>query len=189
MKYILATHNDNKAKEIKELFKNKIEIITLKDLNDYEEIIEDGKTFEENALIKAKTIFKKYNLPVIADDSGLEIKYLNNLPGVYSQRYSGKGDLENNKKVLRELKDVSNRDARFVCVIALVEQNGDTKVFKGMLEGEISLSSKGNNGFGYDPIFIPKGYTKTLGELPSEIKQKISHRSQALLLFEQYLLK
>lgn len=186
MQLILASHNKNKIKEFKEILKEtNIELLSLIDLNDHEEIIEDGNTFTENALIKARNIAGKYNLPAIADDSGIEIKYLKNAPGIMSARYSGKGDLENNLKVLKELDGITDRYARFICVIVLYYPNGEYKTFKGVWEGFISTELKGNNGFGYDPIFIPNGFRKTVAELEETLKSKISHRAKALQLFRQ----
>ncbi len=186
MKIIIATHNQNKVKEFKEILKDfKVELISLSEMNDHEEIIEDGQTFEENATIKVKHIAKKYQMPVISDDSGLEVEALNNRPGIYSARYSGKGDLENNLKILSELKEIKNRKARFICVIAYSTPLGEIKTYKGIWEGKISQEIKGNNGFGYDPIFIPKHKTKTVAELSEKEKTKNSHRSKALKQFKE----
>ncbi|NLK12506.1 MAG: XTP/dITP diphosphatase [Candidatus Phytoplasma sp.] len=186
MKIIIATHNQNKVKEFKNILKDfKVELISLSDINDEEEIIEDGKTFKENAIIKAKHIAKKYQMPVISDDSGLEVEVLNNRPGVYSARYSGEGDLANNLKILSELKGIKNRKARFICVIAYSTALGEIKTYEGVWEGQISEELKGNNGFGYDPIFIPKNKTKTVAELSDEEKTKNSHRSKALNQFKE----
>ncbi|HHT96927.1 MAG TPA: RdgB/HAM1 family non-canonical purine NTP pyrophosphatase [Clostridiales bacterium] len=185
MKFILASHNKNKIKEFREILKDtKIELISLIDLNDNEEIIETGNTFLDNALLKAKHISKKYNLPTIADDSGIEIKYLKNAPGIYSARYSSSGDLANNLKVLKELEGVTDRYARFICVIAVYYPNDEYKSFKGVWEGFIANTIKGNNGFGYDPIFIPNGYRSTVAELDENIKAKLSHRAKALQLLK-----
>ena len=186
MRIILATHNPNKVKEFNELLINtNFELISLHDLQDHEEIIEDGDTFLDNALIKAKYIASKYNLPAIADDSGLMVKYLKNGPGINSARYSGKGDYENNLKILSELKGVTDRYARFICVIVIYYPDGEYKAYRGIWEGFIAKEIKGNNGFGYDPIFIPKGYLNTVAELDDEVKSKLSHRAKALQLFRQ----
>lgn len=186
MKLILASHNKNKIKEFKDILKDtNIELISLTDLNDYEEIIEDGNTFLDNALIKAKSISLKYNLPAISDDSGLEITALNNAPGIYSSRYSSNGDLGNNLKVLKELEGIKDRSASFTCVIVVYYPNDEYHSFEGIWHGHISNEIKGNNGFGYDPIFIPKGYNKTSAELGEEVKSQISHRAKALQLFKK----
>lgn len=188
MKYIFATHNNNKINEIKPLIDKNIKIVTLKDLNYQDEIIEDGLTFKENALIKAKTIYDIYKIPVIADDSGLMIKSLNNEPGVNSKRYSDKGDLGNNLKVLKKLKNINNRNAQFVTIICLYDGNKAT-YFEGVLKGTIAYDMKGKAGFGYDPLFIPIGYDKTISELGMEVKQKISHRSIAINKLIKYLIR
>ena len=186
MKLILASHNKNKIKEFKDILKDtNIELISLTDLNDYEDIIEDGNTFLDNAIIKAKHISTKYNLPAISDDSGLEITALNNAPGIYSSRYSGKGDLGNNLKVLKELEGIKDRSASFTCVIVVYYPDGNYHSFEGIWHGHISSEIKGNNGFGYDPIFIPNGYNKTSAELGKEVKSQISHRAKALELFKK----
>lgn len=186
MKYILATHNENKLNEIKPLINN-IKIISLNDLNYKKDIIEDGSSFEENAFIKAKTIYDEYNIPVISDDSGLLVKSLNNEPGINSKRYSNKGDLENNLKVLKKLGDTKDRYAKFVTVICLYD--GKKPIyFKGVMEGSISFNLKGEEGFGYDPIFIPKGYSKTISELGMNVKEEISHRSKAIKALVSYIL-
>lgn len=186
MKYILATNNINKLNEIKPLLNDKVEILTLNDLNFNKDIIEDGLTFEENAFIKAKTLYDLYKIPVISDDSGLMVKSLNNEPGIHSKRYSNKGDYENNIKLLKNLNNKENRTAKFVTVICLYD--GDNPIyFKGIMEGLISKEIKGKSGFGYDPIFIPKGYNKTISELGIEIKEKISHRSKAINKLVNYL--
>ncbi|HKL94996.1 MAG TPA: RdgB/HAM1 family non-canonical purine NTP pyrophosphatase, partial [Haploplasma sp.] len=190
MKIILATHNTNKISEIKSHLKEtKIEVISLLDLKDYEEIIEDGHTFLENAIIKAKAIAKKYNTLTLADDSGLEVSALNNEPGIYSSRYSGKGDYQNNLKLLDNLKGITNRDARFVCCLALVEPNSSINSFEGVLEGTIAKEVITEQGFGYDPVFIPNGYNTTLDLLGSNIKNTISHRANALNKFVDFIKK
>jgi len=181
MKVIVATHNKNKVKEISEILKDtNIELISLLDLNDDEDIIEDGDTFFDNAMIKAKHVSLKYNMPAIADDSGLEIYALNNEPGINSSRYSGKGDYYNNLKVLKELEGVINRGARFITELIFYYPSGEYNRFSGIWKGNIGYSMKGSNGFGYDPIFIPNGYDKTVAELSEEVKKNESHRAKAL---------
>ncbi len=174
-KIIVATSNEHKLKEIKEIF-NDFNVVGLK--KDYDPPEETGQTFCENALIKAKNI-EHFGEIILADDSGLEVQALLGLPGVYSARYSGGSDFDNNKKLLEELKYIGNRKARFVCcMVAII--NKKIVSAEGVLEGTIAFESKGENGFGYDPIFIPIGYNNTLAELGSEIKNKISHRKKAL---------
>jgi|SRR5690554_3903614 len=188
MKIIVATHNLNKVKEFKEILQDtNIELVSLHDLNDFEEIVEDGESFLENALIKAKTIYLKYNMPVIADDSGIEIEALNNAPGIHSARYSEDGDLGNNLKVLARLKDITNRNARFKSVLVLFKGKDNYYSFEGIWEGTIADKLSGDEGFGYDPIFIPKGYTQTAASLGMEIKNKESHRAKALKKFREFI--
>ncbi|VEU80152.1 RdgB/HAM1 family non-canonical purine NTP pyrophosphatase [Haploplasma axanthum] len=189
MEVIVASHNKNKIKEFKSILGNEYNIKSLEDLNDFEDIEETGNTFSENALIKALSIAKKYNKVAIADDSGLEVYSLDNRPGVYSARYSGKGDHENNLKILSELKNNKNRNGRFISVIALCYPNGEYQLFEGIWEGRISEEIKGENGFGYDVIFIPEGFEKTVAELEPDVKDKYSHRSKALKLLKDYFAK
>lgn len=187
MELIIATHNINKIKEFKELLKDtNYTVKGLNDLNFTAEIVEDGKTFKENSLIKARYISKIFNTIVIADDSGLEVKALNNQPGIYSARYSGKGDYENNLKLLSNLLDIKNRKARFSCVISIVYPSGKEKNFKGIFKGYIAHQIDGTNGFGYDPIFIPKKETKTLASLSNEYKSLNSHRAKAFRKLIKY---
>lgn len=185
-KIIVATGNQNKMKEIREIIKrDDIEFVSLKDegLQDIE-IVEDGKTFEENAVIKAKTIADITKNIVIADDSGLEIDYLDKAPGVYSARYMGEDTpytIKNNH-IIELLKDAKGeeRSARFVCVIACVMPDGETFTTRGTIEGRIGYEEKGENGFGYDPIFYLPERGCTTAELPPEQKNEISHRGRAL---------
>ena len=185
-KIIVATGNQNKMKEIREIIKrDDREFVSLKDegLQDLE-IVEDGKTFEENAVIKAKTIADITKNIVIADDSGLEVDYLDKAPGVYSARYMGEDTpytIKNNH-IIELLKDAKGeeRSARFVCVIACVMPDGETFTTRGTIEGRIGYEEKGENGFGYDPIFYLPERGCTTAELPPEQKNEISHRGRAL---------
>ena len=185
-KIIVATGNQNKMKEIREIIKrDDIEFVSLNDegLQDIE-IVEDGKTFEENAVIKAKTIADITKNIVIADDSGLEVDYLDKAPGVYSARYMGEDTpytIKNNH-IIELLKDAKGeeRSARFVCVIACVMPDGETFTTRGTIEGRIGYEEKGENGFGYDPIFYLPERGCTTAELPPEQKNEISHRGRAL---------
>ena len=181
---IVATRNSNKAREIKEILNDiDVQIQTLNDFPHIGEIPEEGLTFEENALRKARTFFEKIKLPALADDSGLEVFYLNMQPGVLSARYSGANasDEGNNKKVLDELQGVPDRRrrARFRCVLAFVA-DGVERVIEGSCLGKIVFEPRGSNGFGYDPLFLPLGFTQTLGELAAEVKNVISHRARAM---------
>lgn len=192
MKIILATNNKGKLKEIKNIFSNSsFEIISLSDIGFKEEIEETGTTFKDNAFIKADTIFNIYNIPVIADDSGLEVEQLGGKPGVFSARYAGENVTyaDNNRKLLQELNEFSEpHKARFLCCAVFV--NGSERIaVNGELKGEIISEFKGENGFGYDPIFKPEGYDKTLAEMDLEEKNKISHRSKAFNNLGEEILK
>jgi len=190
MKIVLATNNPNKVREVKEILIGLgIEILTLKDLGIEIEIEEDQDTFEGNARKKAHTIFNLTKLPTIADDSGLMVDQLNGAPGVYSSRYAGEEHNyeKNNQKLLQELRDKPKpHRAKFICVINFKSETDD-QLFVGEVEGEIVDFPRGTNGFGYDPLFKPDGFNVTYAELPSEIKNKISHRYKALLKFRDYL--
>ncbi|WP_102026853.1 XTP/dITP diphosphatase [Salirhabdus sp. Marseille-P4669] len=185
-KVILATKNAGKAKEFKEIFgKMGIEVVTLLDFDEeIPEIEETGTTFEENAAIKAETIANQFQLPTIGDDSGLVIDALGGKPGVYSARYAGleKNDQKNLEKVLKELQGVEEKDrtARFVCVLAFAVPGEDTITKRGTCEGTIGFEPVGTNGFGYDPIFYPSEYEKTLAQLQPDEKNNISHRRDAI---------
>lgn len=191
MKLLLATHNNNKKKEILDIFKDNgikdIEIVTLEDLGDYEDIEETGLTFRENAFLKASYGYSKYHLPTIGEDSGLEIDYLGGKPGIYSARYSGLGSEANIDKVLEELKGVKKeeRSCNFVCTICFFCDDL-SHFFEGLCYGYIGFERQGNNGFGYDPIFMIDDKT-SLAMLPEEKKNKISHRYNAFSKLIDYL--
>ncbi|HHU55452.1 MAG TPA: RdgB/HAM1 family non-canonical purine NTP pyrophosphatase [Acholeplasmataceae bacterium] len=181
MDIIVATHNENKVKEIKKIVTNtNINLISLNDLGDHTEVEETGLSFAENAQIKAKYYFEKYHKPVFADDSGLVIPGFDNKPGIYSARYAGINatDLENNQKLLNDIKSLKDRKAYFVCHICYINQ-GKVYFFEGRLDGIIAYDIKGSEGFGYDPIFILAN-GKRLSEIPIEEKNKISHRAKAI---------
>lgn len=182
---IIATKNKGKAKEFERMFHPfGLQVKTLLDYENIEDIEETGKTFEENAILKAEEVAKKVNQVVIADDSGLIVDALNGAPGVYSARYAGldKNDEENIDKVLEELKEIPEQDrtARFYCALAVAIPNSKTMTVSGTCEGLILHERKGNNGFGYDPIFFVKELGKSMAELGSEEKSQISHRGRAL---------
>lgn len=190
---IIATQNIGKAKEFEHIFDQyQIQVKSLRDLNDPIDIIEDGETFEENALIKAKAIASKYHALVIADDSGLVVDVLNGRPGVYSARYAGEGrdDQANIDKVLSELEGVEskNRTARFVCALALVTPDGKEYVVRGECEGQILTECRGHEGFGYDPIFYLPSLEKTMAEIPKSEKNVLSHRAEAFKKLQQVLM-
>jgi XTP/dITP diphosphohydrolase len=188
---VIASNNQGKIKEFNELFlqyKLPFKVFSLKEKNIEIDIPETGKSFEENALIKARTIAKLYNCNVIADDSGLEVQALHNQPGIYSARYAGsnKNDIENCNLLLKNMEHNTNRNAQFVIVIASVIEKNE-QVFYGNVQGTITNKLIGDNGFGYDPIFMPHNYTSTFAELSSDIKNKISHRAKAFALLTNYL--
>lgn len=188
MEIIIASHNKNKIQELKVLLEPlNITVKSLIDLNDHTEIIEDGHSFIENALIKSNYIAKKYNCIALADDSGLEVEVLNNAPGIYSARYSGQGDLGNNLKLLEELTNVTNRNANFISVISLTYPNGEYLTFTGEWYGTIAYEMQGKNGFGYDPLFIPDGFNTSVAQMDFSLKQKLSHRALASKKLFEYL--
>ena len=179
---VIATRNEGKLKEFKAILADAYdEILSLLDFEGFPEIEETGFSFEENAFIKAKAACDFLGLDTIADDSGLVTEVLDGAPGIYSARYAGEGasDEENNKKLLLELEGKENRDARFVCCIALVLKDGTRKFFKGECCGRIIYERRGTSGFGYDPVFYVPKYGKTMAELGPQIKNKISHRAKA----------
>ena len=176
---ILASNNAHKVEEIKSILED-YSILTLKDINYTKEIVEDGSTFEENALIKARTICKYSGKIAISDDSGLSVDLLDGRPGVYSARYSKEQtDEKNIEKVLLELNGQKSK-AKFVSVIALVKPDGTELTFRGECYGEIIFEKRGTNGFGYDPYFYVPEFEKTMAELSIDVKETISHRGRAL---------
>ena len=178
---IFATSNQNKVLEIQKILPKKFNIKSLKDLNYFEDVPENETTIEGNAIFKAKYIYEKFNINVFADDTGLEVEALNGEPGVHSARYAGttRSSEKNIKKLLKNLKNIKNRNARFKTAIALIIDN-KLHIFSGIVEGYILDSPKGNNGFGYDPIFCPNGFDKSFAELTLKEKNLISHRSLAM---------
>ncbi|MEI7979478.1 MAG: RdgB/HAM1 family non-canonical purine NTP pyrophosphatase [Bacteroidota bacterium] len=188
MDLIFASHNENKVFEIANLVGNKYKILSLNDINFKEDIIENGSTLQENALIKARTIFSETGKNCFADDTGLLVKSLNNEPGVYSARYAGeqKNADDNMNLLLLNLNNKTDRQAKFTTVITLII-NGKEFIFEGELAGSIILEKKGSNGFGYDPIFKPNGYINTLAQLDITEKNKISHRALAFKKMNDFL--
>lgn len=187
MKLFLATGNKHKIEEIKAIFhENEVEIFSILDGISIPEVVEDGKTFEENSQKKALEIAKYLNMMTVADDSGLCVDALGGAPGVYSARYSEEGtDEANNQKLIQNLKGIDNRKARFVSVISFAKPDGEVFSFRGEVEGEIVDDGRGEFGFGYDPYFYVKEYGKTLAEMP-EVKNQISHRANALKKFQEF---
>lgn len=182
---LIATKNTGKIKEIEKLLVDlPVKIRSLQEFKNVIEPEETGLTFTENAILKAVYYAKETGITALADDSGLEVEALDGRPGIFSARYAGEKatDEEKNSKLLSELRHISkeNRQARFVCVMAVADKDGTVKrTEEGICEGRIAHFSFGKNGFGYDPIFIPEGFSDTFGVISSEIKQKISHRARA----------
>ena len=186
-KYIFASFNINKHLEIASQL-NKIELISLQDVGYTTKIIESGITLDENAALKANVIYKNYNLPCISDDTGLEVYALDGNPGVFSARYAGdeSNSCKNIQKLLINLKNIKDRRARFRTVICL-KRRSEEKFFEGVVNGVITKEMLGKNGFGYDPIFKPDGYSQTFAEMSLQEKNKISHRSMAVQKLITYL--
>jgi XTP/dITP diphosphohydrolase len=180
MKLVFATQNENKAHEIQSLLPEYFKIISLKDIRCFDEIPETAETLEGNSLLKASFISETYNLNCFADDTGLEIEALDNRPGVHSALYAGpdKSAAANIDKVLSELEGKTNRNAQFRTIITLI-LNSSTFTFEGIVRGEIISKKRGENGFGYDPIFVPEGEIRTFAEMSLEEKNKHSHRARA----------
>lgn len=201
MKIVFATNNQHKLSEIRNIFGNQLEVVSLADIGCHEDIPETGTTLQENAFQKAEYIFRKYGLSCFADDTGLEVDALDGAPGVYSARYAGREghDSEANmNKLLAELGQNNNRKARFRTVIALIlkdkmpDNPSETELqkaavfFEGIVNGRIAYEKSGSEGFGYDPIFIPDGYELSFAELGIDIKNQISHRARAVNQLADY---
>ncbi|HDZ06327.1 hypothetical protein LCGC14_0148530 [marine sediment metagenome] len=188
MKLVFATHNPNKSKEVQQLVPSQIELINLETIGCTTDIPETANTLEGNAKLKADFVTNNYQLSCFADDTGLLVNSLNGEPGVYSARYAGtQADSNANMdKLLANLSSKKDRSAYFKTVIAL-NLNGKTHIFEGKIEGVITVNKRGENGFGYDPIFQPNGYEETFAELPLSIKNKISHRAKAFKKLITYL--
>ncbi len=181
MQLVFATHNTNKLEEVKKLMPVHIHLVSLSEIGCLEDIPETGESLEENAQIKANYVTENYNLPCFADDTGLLVNALNGAPGVYSARYAGEGKNteDNMTKLLSEMRSVTDRSAHFKTIIAL-NLKGETHLFEGIVEGEITSERAGGDGFGYDPIFSPNGYEETFAQLSLKTKNSISHRGKAI---------
>jgi XTP/dITP diphosphohydrolase len=184
MKIVLATNNKHKIREIKNILSDlPVEILTLEDFTGFPKVEETGKTFEENAIIKAKAVYQFTGLPSVADDSGLEVDTLDGAPGVLSSRFAGEhcSFEDNNRKLLHLMENFSweRRGAEFVCVVALAKDFNHIVTVKGEVKGIITLEEKGENGFGYDPVFYLPHLNKTFAQLSLEGKNRVSHRAQA----------
>lgn len=188
MKLVFATNNKHKLEEIRDILGSRVEVLSLNDINCHDEIPETADTLEGNALIKARYIYEKYGVDCFADDTGLEVDILNGAPGVYSARYAGESnDSEANmNKLLQNLTGKSNRIAQFRTVIALIIK-GEEKIFDGIVKGFIAEEKKGDSGFGYDPIFIPDGFSESFAQMTNEQKNSISHRFRATEKLNDYL--
>jgi len=192
-KLLVASSNAHKIEEIKDILNRNnlnIEILSYKDFDDSSEPIEDGLNFEENALIKANFYYEKYHLPTLADDSGITIDYFNNLPGIHSSRFLHSNDyVSKNNRILELMKNVKNRKASFIAVVAYIDEEGNQHIFKGINNGLISTEQKGDKGFGYDPIFLIEEFNKTEAELGEEYKNEFSHRAKAMKQWIGYVKK
>lgn len=189
-KIIFSTNNEHKLEEVRSILGKYYQVLSLKDIGEDVDIPETGDTLEENAMIKANYLWNKYHINCFSDDTGLEVRALNNAPGVYSARYAGdqKNSSDNVAKLLAELKDKEDRKAQFRTIIALIK-DGKKYLFEGKVEGTITDAPKGSSGFGYDPIFQPDGYDKTFAELNLEEKNQISHRARAIQQLVLFLAK
>lgn len=187
---VFATNNAHKLEEVRAILGNDFQIASLKEIGCHDDIPETADTLEGNAMQKAQYIKDKFGMDCFADDTGLEVKALNNAPGVFSARYAGPGhDSEANmKKLLHEMEGKENRKARFRTVIALL-LDGKEYTFEGIVKGNIIEEKRGDSGFGYDPIFVPEGYDLTFAELGNDIKNKISHRAEAVKKLSAFLKK
>lgn len=187
MEILLATHNKHKKDEIQQILGNSFQVKSLTDYQIFDEIEENGTTFHENALIKAKYCFEQTGKPSVGDDSGLVIPALDGRPGIFSARYAGAHDFEANiNKVLHEMEGIEDRKAYFITVMCLADENGEN-YFEGRVYGNITHAKKGEKGFGYDPIFVPDGYSLSFAEMKAEEKNKISHRREAVNKFLDFL--
>lgn len=190
MKILFASHNTHKISELRQLLPARVELVSLADFNYLDEIEETGKDLMENAFIKARTVYSLFKLNTIADDTGLEVEALGGAPGVMSARYAGEGKRseDNIRKLLKELDGVTNRKARFRTVISLI-YNGKEYAFEGVINGTITDSPSGKEGFGYDPIFKPDGYNLCFAEMDSATKSSISHRGLAVRQLTSFISK
>lgn len=193
-KIAFATNNKHKLEEVRNILGPGFEIVSLSDIGCHADIPETGTTLEENAMIKARYVYENYGISVFADDTGLEVEALGGEPGVYSARYAGgEGhDSEANmRKLLQNMEGKENRRARFRTVIAYILENADGTLERGSIDGivggKITLEKRGASGFGYDPVFLPDGYSETFAEMPAKVKNTISHRARAVEKFARFL--
>ena len=189
-KIVFATNNQHKLDEVKKITEGLTEIVSLSEINCFDDIPETADTLEGNALQKARYVKEKFGFDCFADDTGLEVEALDNAPGVYSARYAGPdhNSESNMKLLLKNMEGITNRKARFRTVIALL-MDGKEYLFDGIVEGVIIDEKRGDSGFGYDPVFVPNGYNETFAQLGSDIKNNISHRAKAVLKLHDFLTK
>ena len=187
-KLVFATNNRHKLEEVGDVLKGHLEILSLKEINCFDDSPETADTLEGNALLKAQHIFENYGYDCFADDTGLEVEALDGRPGVYSARYAGEGCTfgDNVNKVLKEMQGTENRRARFRCVISLI-MNGKETVFEGIVNGTIANRPEGAGGFGYDPVFVPEGYSQSFAIMPPTLKNSVSHRGRAVKRMKEFL--
>ena len=188
MKLVFATNNKHKLLEVRDIVGDRVEVLSLSDIDCNDDIPETADTLQGNALIKARYIYEKYGVDCFADDTGLEVEALDGAPGVYSARYAGEEcDSEANmKKLLHNLTDKNNRNAQFRTVIALII-NGEERLFNGIVKGVIATEKMGTSGFGYDPIFIPEGFSESFAQMDASMKNSISHRYRATEELSKFL--
>lgn len=188
MKLVFATNNRHKLNEVRAIVGDKVEVLSLNDIGCHDDIPETADTLQGNALIKARYIYEKFGVDCFADDTGLEVEALDGAPGVFSARYAGEEcDSEANmQKLLQNLTGKSNRNAQFRTVIALIIK-GEEKLFNGIVKGTITEEKKGDSGFGYDPVFVPEGFSKSFAQMSGDMKNSISHRYRATLELSNYL--
>ena len=188
MKLVFATNNRHKLEEVRAILGNKIEVLSLNDIDCHDDIPETADTLQGNALIKARHIYDKYGLDCFADDTGLEVEALGGAPGVYSARYAGEecNSEANMRKLLESLTGKTNRNAQFRTVIALIIE-GEERLFNGIVKGTIATEKKGDSGFGYDTVFVPEGHTESFAQMSSEMKNSMSHRFRATRQLGIYL--
>lgn len=188
MKLVFATNNRHKLDEVRAIVGDRVEVLSLNDIGCHDDIPETAYTLQGNALIKARYIHEKFGVDCFADDTGLEVEALDGAPGVYSARYAGEEcDSEANmKKLLQNLTGKSNRNAQFRTVIALIIK-GEEKLFNGIVKGTITEEKRGDSGFGYDPVFVPEGFSESFAQMSGDMKNSISHRYRATLELSNYL--
>jgi XTP/dITP diphosphohydrolase len=188
MRLVFATNNRHKLQEVRDIVGDRVEVLSLADIDCHDDILETADTLQGNALIKARHIYEKYGLDCFADDTGLEVEVLDGAPGVYSARYAGEecNSEANMRKLLENLTGKNNRNAQFRTVIALIVK-GEEMLFNGIVKGTIATEKKGVSGFGYDPIFVPEGHSESFAQMSSEMKNSMSHRFRATKQLGDYL--